>query len=224
MQSGPSPIFVFDAFGTLFDVHSATRAHAAALGPNAQRLSDTWRAKQLEYTWIYAGIGGATCAPDFRTITERSLAYALAATGLAASLAPQLLESYRALEAFPEVSDSLKVAKARGARLAILSNADPNMLDELVAHAGLIGLFDHLLSVRAAGTYKPAPAVYRLATDAFGCVPSDINFVSSNRWDCAGAKAFGFKTLWVNRPGAPAEYCDLAADRVVENLGGGALQ
>lgn len=224
MQSGPSPIFVFDAFGTLFDVHSATRAHAAVLGPNAQRFSDVWRAKQLEYTWIYAGIGGSARVPDFRTITERSLVYALAATGLAASLAPQLLESYRWLAAFPEVSDSLKTAKARGARLAILSNADPDMLDELVAHAGMRGLFDHLLSVRAAGTYKPAPAVYRLATDAFACVPSDINFVSSNRWDCAGAKAFGFKTLWVNRAGAPAEYGELAADRVVGSLDDGALQ
>ena len=217
-------IFVFDAFGTLFDVHSATRAHAAALGPDAQRLSDAWRAKQLEYTWIYAGIGGTARVPDFRTITEQSLTYALAVTGLAASLAPQLLESYRALAAFLEVPDSLKFARARGARLAILSNADPDMLDELVAHAGIGGLFDHLLSVRGAGTYKPAPAVYRLATDAFGCLPSDINFVSANRWDCAGAKAFGFKTLWVNRAGAPAEYGDLATDRVVENLCDGALQ
>lgn len=224
MQSGPSPIFVFDAFGTLFDVHSAMRAHANALGPNAQRFSDIWRAKQLEYTWIYAGIGEGAPAPVFRAITEQSLDYALAVTDLAPSLAPRLLESYRRLAAFPEVSASLAAAKARGARLAILSNADPDQLDELVAHAGLSGLFDHLLSVSPTGTYKPAPSVYRLATDAFDCTPRDITFVSSNRWDCAGAKAFGFKTLWVNRSGAPDEYDALAADRVVPDLGKEALQ
>lgn len=224
MHSGPSPIFVFDAFGTVFDVHSAMRAHAEALGPNAQQFSYIWRAKQLEYTWIYAGIGEGAPAPVFRAITEQSLDYALAVTGLAPSLAPQLLDSYRRLAAFQEAPGSLAAAKDRGARLAILSNADPDMLDELVANAGLRDVFEHLLSASPTGTYKPAPAVYRLATDAFDCTPRDITFVSSNRWDCAGAKAFGFKTLWVNRSAAPPEYGDLAADRVVPDLAGDALQ
>lgn len=220
MRDGPSPIFVFDAFGTLFDVHSAMREHAAALGPNAQRFSDIWRAKQLEYTWIYAGIGNAAgqAAPDFRTLTEQSLTYALATTGLPQSLAPQLLESYWHLKAFPEVADSLADLKRRDARLAILSNADADMLDQLVTTAGVSNMFAHLLSVRCTGTYKPAPVVYGLATEAFKCAPRDIVFVSSNRWDCAGAKAFGFKTVWVNRTSAPEEYSNLTPDRVVPDI------
>ena len=224
MQVDPPPIFVFDAFGTLFDVHSGMRENAGAIGPNAQRFSEIWRGKQLEYTWIYAGIGSGASAPDFRTITENSLQYALAATGLAQTLAPRLRESYRRLAAFPEVAASLRSAKARGARLAILSNADPDMLDELVCHAELGDVFDFVLSVRGTGTYKPAASVYRLATDAFQCAPSSITFVSSNRWDCAGAKAFGLTTLWVNRTNTPPEYDDLAVDRVVSNLADGALK
>ncbi len=214
-------------------MHSATRSNADALGPNAQRFSDIWRAKQLEYAWIYAGIysgvsGGmgdaaARPVPSFSEITRLSLDYALTASGSSQDLAPRLLASYQRLAPFADVADSLAKLKAGGGRLAILSNADPDFLEQLVGHAQLRGMFDRLLSVSAAGTFKPSPRVYQLATDAFGCQPGDITFVSANRWDCAGAKAFGFRTVWVNRSGAPSEYADLAADRVVADLSGGAL-
>ena len=216
----PSPIFVFDAFGTLFDVHSAARENAARLGDAAVRVSEIWRAKQLEYTWIAAGIstGAGEAAPPFRELTRLSLHYALNVCGLAADVAPGLLESYQRLAPFAEVPATLRRLKASGAKLAILSNADPDMLDDLVISARLEGVFDHLISARVAGTFKPAARVYALSLVVFHCEPGAITFVSSNRWDAAGAKAFGFNTIWVNRTEAPDEYADLPADRVVADL------
>jgi 2-haloacid dehalogenase len=212
----PSPIFVFDAFGTLFDVHSAARENAALLGDKADRVSQIWRAKQLEYTWIHAGIGDVGL--PFREITRRSLHYALEVCGVPESVAPQLLGSYQSLAPFVEVPAALRRLKASGAKLAILSNADTDMLDDLVSNARLDGVFDYLISVRVAGTFKPSPRVYALATEVFNCEPGAITFVSSNRWDAAGAKAFGMKTIWVNRSSAPDEYPDHAADKTVPDL------
>ena len=220
-MSVPSPIYVFDAFGTLFDVHSAAREHAAVLGDKAARVSEIWRAKQLEYTWIYARIDQSRgfVMPPFREVTRLSVHYALAVCGLEASLAPQLLESYQRLAPFAEVPATLRRLKDGGAKLAILSNADTDMLDDLVVNASLDGVFDNLISARAAGTFKPSPSVYALATEVYNCEPAAITFLSSNRWDVAGAKAFGFKTIWINRSGLPDEYPDLPADQTLPDLG-----
>ena len=207
--------YVFDAFGTLFDVHSAAREHADAIGPAWTRLSEIWRAKQLEYTWIHAGMDRHI---PFRDVTRQGLLYALAVCGLDESIAPRLLETYQRLQAYPEVPEVLHHLKSNGAKLAILSNGDMDMLDDIVKNAGLEGLFDALISVRVAGTFKPVPRVYALATEVFGVKPGDITFLSSNRWDIAGGKAFGFKAIWVNRTGAPDEYPDLAADQIVSSL------
>ncbi len=207
--------FVFDAFGTLFDVHSVVREHAGFLGPVWPRLLEIWRNKQLEYTWIYAGLGEHI---PFREITRLSLHYALCVTGLDEAIAPRLLESYQRLAAFPEVETILRVLKARGAKLAILSNGDTDMLDDLVENANLIGVFDALISVRVAGTFKPAPKVYALVTEVFKVKPEEITFLSSNRWDIAGAASFGFQTIWVNRAGNPDEYPHLPAGRIVNDL------
>lgn len=219
-MSNPSPIFVFDALGTLFDVHSAARTFEALLGDKLAPVSDTWRTKQLEYTWIYAGMYAATGrpAPTFRELTRRSLDYALAQHGVDGALAPRILDAYQRLAAFADVPGALDALRRAGARLAILSNADPDQLDDLVHHAGLDGAFDTLLSVHEAGTFKPVPRVYALATEAFGCAPNDVVFVSSNRWDVAGAKAFGFTPVWVNRARRPDEYPDLPPVRVIDDL------
>jgi 2-haloacid dehalogenase len=208
--------FVFDAFGTLFDVHSATREHASAIGPAWTRLSEIWRAKQLEYTWIRAGIGDHYI--PFREVTLQALHYALSVCGVDEAFAPRLLETYQRLQAYPEVPEVLHHLKSTGAKLAILSNGDTDMLDDIVENAGLKGLFDALISVRVAGTFKPVRQVYGLATEVFGVSPGEITFLSSNRWDIAGATAFGFETIWVNRTGAPDEYRDLPASRTVANL------
>jgi 2-haloacid dehalogenase len=158
----------------------------------------------------------------FWDLAQRSLDHALASVGisLAEGIRQRLLAAYRTMDAYPEVAGVLSALKSRGARVAILSNGDPDMLADAVRAANLAQSVEAVLSVSAAGIFKPAPEVYRLATDRFGCSPTDISFQSSNRWDVAGAKAFGFRCVWINRTGAADEYPDLAPDRVLGNLTG----
>jgi 2-haloacid dehalogenase len=211
-----SPIFVFDAYGTLFDVHSAVGRYKDEVGPKSDLLSAIWRAKQLEYTWIHARIERPA---TFALLTEQSLDYAIAAIGgIQPGLKEELLTAYRSLKPYEEVPDVLDDLKGVGARLAILSNGDPEMLDAAVHASGLDTVFDAVLSVQDAGVFKPAMAVYALATRFFDCKPAAISFQSSNRWDIAGANAFGFRTVWVNRTGVPDEYPDMPADKVIEDL------
>lgn len=209
-------IYVFDAYGTLFDVHAAVRKHAAALGENAQRFSEIWRAKQLEYSWTRSMMGAHR---GFRKLTEEGLDYAAALFGgIPPEMRAALLADYHHLDAFPDVAPALTRLKAGGARLAILSNGTPSMLADASATAGVADLLDAVLSVEKVRAYKTDPKVYRLATEQFGAQPGDITFVSSNRWDLAGAVKFGFTGVWLNRTGAPDEYADLAPKRVIASL------
>lgn len=212
----PDAVFVFDAYGTLFDVHAAATRQSQSIGPAWERLSQVWRQKHLEYTWIYA----QTRRPaSFWTLAERSLDFAIVSVGgIPAGVRENLLGAYRRMETFPEVPQVLAMLKARGAKLAILSNGDPDMLTELVAASSLTATFDAVISVAEAGIFKPNEMVYRLVTNRFAVQPSDVTFMSSNRWDIAGGKAFGFRTVWVNRAGAPDEYPDMPADRIVKDL------
>jgi 2-haloacid dehalogenase len=211
-----SGLFVFDAYGTLFDVHSAARRHAALIGPAAERLSELWRAKQLEYSWTRSLMG---VHHDFQALTEEALDVAAAMVGgVAPAARAALLEAYATLSAYPEVPATLARLRASGARLAILSNGTPDMLARACGSAGLNAAFDAVLSIEAAGVFKTDPRAYRLATDRFGCAAQDVTFVSSNRWDVAGATAFGFSCLWINRSGAPDEYRDLRPRRVIASL------
>jgi 2-haloacid dehalogenase len=208
--------YVFDAYGTLFDVHSAAARHRDTIGPDWERLSSLWRQKQLEYTWVHAGMGRHA---TFAALTGQSLDFAIASMGgVAPGTRARLLEAYRSLEAYPEVTGVLARLKTNGARLAILSNGDPDMLEAAIHSAGLHGAFDAVLSVASAGVFKPAMRVYELATRQFAVEPAAISFQSSNRWDIAGAKAFGFHAVWVNRSAAPDEYPDLSADLIVKDL------
>ncbi|MGU3360315.1 haloacid dehalogenase type II [Methylobacterium sp. M6A4_1b] len=209
-------IAVFDAYGTLFDVHAAVARHAAAIGPDAAALSETWRSKQLEYSWVLGLMGRH--AP-FWDLTEQALDYALARhPDVDRALRPRLLDAYRDLDAYPEVPGTLRALRAAGWRTAILSNGDAAMLERAVASAGLADRLDAVLSVETARTFKTAPAAYRIATDRFGVEPGAVLFCSSNRWDVAGAAAFGFRPVWVNRKGLPEEYPDHPPGRVVANL------
>ncbi len=210
--------FVFDAYGTLFDVHSAAAQHADALGESWVALSELWRSKQLEYTWVRA-LAGKHCS--FWKLTEEGLDYAISSVGgIESELRGELLDSYRQLAAYPEVPECLKALKARGSAVAILSNGDPDMLADAVNSAGLADAFDAVLSVEEVGVYKPSHRVYELATERFGVSAREVSFQSSNRWDIAGAKSFGFRTVWINRAGRPDEYLDLAADEVLKDLNG----
>src|ERR1051325_9197387 len=212
------PVFVFDAYGTLFDVHAAIGRHRAAAGPDADRVSEVWRTKQLEYTWTLTLAGRYE---DFWTLTERALDFALARfPSVDRALRPKLLDASRVLDAFPDGAAILRTLKARGHRTAILSNGSPAMLATAVDAAGLRGDLDAVLSIDVLRMYKPRPEVYRLVTAQFAVAPADVTFVSSNRWDVMGATAFGFRAAWVNRGRMPDEYADLAPVRVLSDLGG----
>ncbi|MXQ14506.1 haloacid dehalogenase type II [Microvirga makkahensis] len=209
---------VFDAYGTLFDVHSAVARHTSQVGPEAARLSEIWRAKQLEYSWVLSLAGRYR---PFWSLTELALDYAFARCPSADySVRPLLLDAYRSLDAYPEVRAALQGLRAKGLRTAILSNGDPAMLSAAVNSADLAGSFDAVLSVEAAKIFKTSPDAYQLAIEELSLNEDEIVFVSSNRWDVAGAAAFGFTAIWVNRLGLPDEYGDLAPRAVIDTLEG----
>jgi 2-haloacid dehalogenase len=206
--------FVFDAYGTLFDVHSVVEA-GRAITADPQGLSALWRQKQIEYTWLRALMGRYE---DFWAVTEAALRFAVRRLGLTAGEDEirALMEAYLSLRTFPEVTAAL--ARLGGAPLGMLSNGSPRMLEAAVRSSGLAGVFQHVLSVDAVGTYKPSPEVYALGPRAFGLPAADILFVSSNAWDVAGAKAFGFQVCWCNRLGAEMDSLGVLPDYEVERL------
>jgi 2-haloacid dehalogenase len=206
---------VFDAYGTLFDVHSVVRLCDEFWPGQGPALSQLWRTKQLEYTWQrslmrrYKG---------FADVTVDALRYACAALGLSLSESQvtRLQEAYLSLTTFPEVKGAL--GKLSHLQLAILSNGTPSMLDPVVANAGLGGVFSAVISVDPLNIYKPTPEVYQLAVKKLGVPKSEIGFVSSNCWDACGAKSFGFHTFWINRSNVPVDRLDAAPDHVIRNL------
>jgi 2-haloacid dehalogenase len=209
-------LYVFDAYGTLFDVHSAVARHSDLVGPQAARLSELWRMKQLEYTWTRSLMGAYR---DFDALTEEALDFASARFGGISSRArAALLEAYETLDAFPDAAPALKALCNRGAKTVILSNGTPRALSRAIASAGLQDLLDESLSADFLGRFKTAPEIYRLVGARYGVEPQQVSFQSSNRWDIAGATKFGFRTVWVNRAGAPDEYRDLPPERVIATL------
>jgi 2-haloacid dehalogenase len=210
------PLFVFDAYGTLFDVHAAIRQYST--GPDADRISEIWRAKQLEYTWTLTLAGHYV---DFWMLTERALDFALARVpSVDKALKPKLLDAYFKLDAFPDARAALGRFKQQGHKTAILSNGSPAMLKGAVDAASVGGDLDAVLSVDAIRMYKPRPEVYALVTGHFKCAPKDVTFVSSNRWDVMGAVSFGFLALWVNRAKMPDEYADYMSAQAIGDLSG----
>jgi len=205
---------VFDAYGTLYDVHSV-QALCESLWPGkGAQLSQLWRVKQLEYTWQRSLM--RRYAP-FSQITRDALVYVCEFLKLRLEKRQEdsLMAQYLRLSAFPDVPGALQALG--GQKLAILSNGSPDMLDPLVAHSGL--RFDAVLSVDALKIYKPAPEVYQLAVDRLGVRKDDIGFVSSNCWDAAGAKTFGFAVYWINRAGAPVDRLGFAPNAILAGLG-----
>jgi 2-haloacid dehalogenase len=197
---------IFDAYGTLLDVHSAMARHAARLGPDWQALSAAWRVKQLEYTWVRS-LAGPVHHCDFAALTREALRFVAAQRGIAdAALLDDLFDAYRTLAPYPEVPPMLRALKDAGVATAILSNGSPAMLDEAVAAAGIGGSLDAVLSIEAVGVYKPDPRVYALATARFGVPAERLAFMSSNPWDAFGALSNGLRVVWVNRAGGPDEY------------------
>ncbi|MDP1648872.1 MAG: haloacid dehalogenase type II [Rubrivivax sp.] len=199
---------LFDAYGTLFDVHSVALLAEQLFPGYGERLSLLWRDKQIEYTRLVSmsGPGGEQYRP-FWELTRAGLRFAAARLGLTLDAAAEerLMNQYRHLSAFPENRDVLAELQRRGVPAGILSNGDPEMLAVAVKSAGFGELLKHVISVHPVRRYKTDPAVYALGTAAFGLPARDILFVSSNCWDAIGATWFGYTTLWVNRTGAPLD-------------------
>ena len=210
--------YVFDAYGTLFDVHGAMRRHAALLPPDWERISAEWRAKQLEYTWVLS-LTGPCHHRDFWQLTQASLDWVCARHGITdPAVRAALLGAYRNLPAYPEVADALRALRGGGVRTALFSNGEPSMLDDAVRAAGLDGLLDAVISVEAAGVFKPDPRVYALVPDRMGLAAAEMAFVSSNAWDAQAAAAAGFQVAWCNRGGLPDEYGLLASATAIPDL------
>src|SRR5690349_10228859 len=194
---------IFDAYGTLYDFNSAVARHRAAIGPKADALSDMWRNKQVQYTWLRNSMGAY--AP-FWQVTGEALDNCLATHGITdPSVRQKLLDAYLALDPFAEVPAALDRLKRAGLRLAILSNGNPEMLNPMVETSGLADRFEGVLSVHEAGVFKVDPKAYRLVEKRLGVTPDKVCFLSSNCWDAHGAAHFGFSTVWVNRTGAPED-------------------
>ena len=205
----------FDAYGTLFDVHSAVARNATSIGPQAERLSELWRSRQLEYTWVLNGIGAYD---DFWILTERALDTAIGLVGgVPDGLRARLLDAYAEISAYPDVMPTLRALKANGETVILFSNATVAMLNRAVSASGLSGLVDEVVSVDMIRCYKPLPATYAML-DPWRAPGWRLTFHSSNAWDVAGATARGIDTIWVNRRRAPAEYPALAPQQVVESL------
>ncbi|MEM1289475.1 MAG: haloacid dehalogenase type II [Pseudomonadota bacterium] len=212
------PVYIFDAYGTLFDVHAAVRQYAKHLGPDGARLSTVWREKQLEYSWVRALAGRYK---DFWELTQDALDTAFALVPSAdPSMRDDLLAAYSRLDCYSEVPAVLKELADSGAKLAILSNGSPTMLEGAVDAAGIGSLLDEVLSVDQLRTYKAHPDVYDLVSGHFRTFPDKVSFQSSNRWDIAGATAYGFRTVWINRTSMPDEYADLPPAAVLSSLEG----
>jgi 2-haloacid dehalogenase len=209
-------VVAFDVYGTLLDVHSAVQRLAPGIGADAARFSALWRTKQLEYTWVRSLAGQFR---DFWLLTEEALDFAFAAfPAVDRALRPALLDAYRQLSAYPEAADTLRRLRRSGLSLCVLSNGDPQMLGDALGGAGISELLDAVLSVKDVGVFKTAPEVYQLVCDRFDVASDSIVLVSSNRWDIAGARAFGMRGVWVNRSAMPDEYTDLAPAEVITSL------
>ena len=207
---------VFDAYGTLFDVHSAVGKQRHRLTEIADRFSALWRTKQLEYTWLRSLMGHHK---DFWQVTQDALDYACDTFEITdKALRQDLMDAYLQLDCYPEVPQTLAQLKQRGLQIAILSNGSPAMLTAAVNNASLTELIDHNLSIEDIGIYKPDPRVYQLAVDKLGITANQISFQSSNAWDAAGAASFGFRVAWINRFGQRRERLPHGPDVELKTL------
>lgn len=207
---------VFDAYGTLFDVHSAVGKYNERLGDISDQVSSIWRTKQLEYTWLRSLMKKHA---DFWQVTQDALDYALDVFNIKdKQLRNDLINAYLELECYPEVPDTLVKLKDSGRQIAILSNGSPAMLEAVVKSSGLEDLVQIILSVEMVGIFKPDPTVYQLAVDRLGVTAAEIVFMSSNAWDAVGATAFGLRVAWINRFAQRPERLPFQPDIEIKTL------
>ncbi len=209
---------LFDAYGTLFDVHSSVGRHRACLGERSEQISSLWRQKQLEYSWLRSLMQRHV---DFWQLTTDALDYVFEAFSIDDdALKTELLAAYQVLDCYPEVPETLDRLKSKGMRTAILSNGSPAMLKAAIEGSRLTDLIDSVLSVEEVSIYKPHARVYRLAVDRLGIPAHLMTLQSSNNWDIAGAGSFGLRTVWINRFAQPLDRLGFGPDAVLEDLEG----
>lgn len=215
-MSRPQAI-VFDAYGTLLDVHSVLDEARIVLGTIAPDVVDLWRVKQLEYSWLRTLIGTYV---DFNQVSRDALNYALAAHRVSPGEASRqrLLDSWFRPQAFPDVPQTVAALRRSGLTLAILSNGSPAMLDLALGHSGLAGMFAQVLSVEEVRRFKPDRAVYALVQERMQVAPEQTLFVSSNGFDVAGAKAYGFTVCWINRRHRPLDELGQQPDYEIPSM------
>jgi 2-haloacid dehalogenase len=210
--------FVFDAYGTLFDVFSVTALCEQIFPGKGAALAQLWRVKQLQYSVMRSLMGRHR---DFWQLTEDGLVYGCTSLGLAltADARARLLQAYLTLAAFPDVRPGLEALRRLGLRLAILSNGEPKMLEAAAQSAEIFGLLDRIISVEDVKIFKPSPRVYGLAAERLGVSSAELRFVSSNSWDVAGAASAGLRAFWIQRSAAePPEELGFGAERVVHAI------
>jgi 2-haloacid dehalogenase len=191
---------VFDAYGTLFDVQSVASIADGAFPGHGEAITQIWRLKQLEYTWLRSLMGRYE---DFSVITRESLAYTLRTLGVSydAGVFERIIDKYLHLDLYGDAKQALRDLK--GYKLAILSNGSADMLSALVRNSGLDEMLDAVISIDSKRVFKPSPEAYALVETSLGLAPADVLFVSSNPWDAIGAKSFGFNTVWIERITGP---------------------
>lgn len=207
---------VFDAYGTLYDVASVTTLCDRHFEGHGRAISDIWRQKQLEYTWLSSLMGRYQ---DFWQLTAAGLRFACGSLGLTLSedTFRELMENYLQLAPYAEVPGALRQLSAH-MPLAILSNGSPEMLLKVTQHNGFTPYLKDVISVHELRTFKPSPGVYELAVSKLGIPKEAIGFVSSNSWDAVGAKAFGFQVFWINRFDRFQEQLGVSPDHEIRSL------
>jgi 2-haloacid dehalogenase len=189
-------VCIFDVYGTLFDVNSAAKKCKKKLGTKWESFANTWRATQLEYTWLRSLMKKYI---NFWQITEDSLDHTMLTFKVNKKMRKELLNLYKELSPYPEVEKCLKELKSKKIKMAILSNGTPLLLKNLFESNNIEKYFDSIISVEKVKIYKPDPKVYEIPVKKYSCKPENICFLSSNTWDVSGGGVFGYKSIWVNR-------------------------
>ena len=206
---------VFDAYGTLFDVNSAAEKCKEKIGANWEAFANFWRTTQLEYTWLRSLMKRHK---NFWEVTEDSLDKTMKVFNINKNLKEELLSLYKILSPYPEVRGVLDDLKKKNYKLAILSNGNPALLNELVASNKLNDLFDNLFSIEEVKVYKPDSRVYEIPIKKYNVKANEITFLSANTWDVSGGGNFGYNSIWVNRNNSVFDSLDFQPKNEIRNL------
>ena len=206
---------IFDAYGTLFDVNSAAEKCKDKIGSKWEAFANFWRTTQLEYTWLRSLMERHK---DFWQVTEDSLDKSMKAYNIDLSMKDELLNLYKVLSPYKEVSETLKALKEKKFKLAILSNGTPSLLNELVKSNNLDNLFDDIFSIEEVGIYKPSSKVYDIPIKKYQIEKSEVAFLSANTWDVSGGGNYGYQSIWVNRNNNIFDNLDYEPKNEIKNL------